>query len=90
MIYSLDEVAGRDKKNAIFERRLTNLPIGLGNGNAYQIYCLFSPDLTMHFEVDPTDQTWIVRSSGEGDHTLYKIPQTLMTYNQYNQDEILQ
>ena len=90
ILYELFTLAGTDKKDVKFVRRLSNLPIGLGKGNAYQVYCLFSPDFTMHFDVDPTDQTLIVRSTGEDEETIYKIPQTLITYNKLNADAILQ
>ena len=50
-----------DQKEVKYIGRLNNLPIGHCNGNAYQIYCLFSPDLRMHLDVDSSDQTWVVR-----------------------------
>ena len=46
MLYRLDNAQGTVstiEKKVVYQCRLTNLPIGLGNGNAYQLYCLFSP-----------------------------------------------
>ena len=60
-LYELVAQTGSDVKEAKYLRRLANLPIGHCNGNAFQIYCLFSPDLKMHLDVDSSDQTWVVR-----------------------------
>ena len=84
MLYRLENAPGSTsliEKKVVYQCRLTNLPIGLGNGNAYQLYCLFSPNLRMHFDVDRRDQAWVIREATEEKHIIRKIPKTLLAYN---------
>ena len=93
MLYKLENAQGTVstiEKTVKYKCRLTNLPIGLGNGNAYQLYCLFSPNLRMYFDVDRRDQAWVIKEASEDKQIVRKIPKTLLAYNKYNQDEILQ
>ena len=91
MLYRLENTLGTVDKTVVYKRRLMSLPIGYVNGNAYQLYCLFSPNLTMHFDVDPRDQCWIIRdATKDKPNRLRKIPQTLIAFNKWNPNQILE
>jgi len=53
------------------------------------MYCLFSPDLSKHLDVNPNDFTWIVREAATGE-VFFKVPPTFLTYNSKKPEQIMQ
>ena len=73
MLYELSKQYNTDEAEVNFINRVARLPIGLCNHDVFQLYCLFSPDLTLHLDVSPSDLTWIVREALTG-NVHFKIP----------------
>ena len=42
------------------------------------MYCLFSPDLTKHLDIDPQEQSWVIREARNNDRVICQIPNTLL------------
>ena len=76
------------KVNVIFKGRIPRLPIGLCDSDVLQLYSLFSPDLSRHIDMNPNDQTWIVREAITG-RVVFKIPPSFLTYNSSKPKQII-
>ena len=76
------------KVNVIFKGRIPRLPIGICDNDVLQLYSLFSPDLSRHIDMNPNDQTWIVREAITG-RVVFKIPPSFLTYNSSRPRQII-
>ena len=73
-VYELEAVGIKGiKRNLKFIGRMPRLPLGICDGDPFQMVCLFSPDFTMHLDIDPVDQTFLVRVADTG-KVHFKIP----------------
>ena len=87
-LYELVVMPSKHMK-VVFKCRLPRLPFGICNNDVFQMYSLFSPDLTKHLDVNPNDYTWIVREADTGD-VFFKVPPTFLTYNPKKPEQIMQ
>jgi len=56
-----------------FVKRLSRLPVNLAEFDAYNLYCLFSPDMKEYIDVDTQKKRFVVRNTESGSTTL-QIP----------------
>lgn len=69
----------RTKKcKASIDYIVPQVPVQLCDGDLFQLYCLFSPDLQYFIDIDPTERTWVVRNTND-DKIHFRIPLTFLT-----------
>ena len=53
------------------------MPKGILDRDFYQAYCLFSPDFSMHLDIDHVENKWIIRETYTGS-VFFRIPNTFL------------
>ena len=89
-IYKLKYVEGEPTfKRAVFVSEVKKLPFDAYDNDANQLLFMFSPDFLLHIDIDPVKKNWIVRDSIKGTIT-YRIPQTFLSYNPKEKNEVFE
>ena len=79
-IYEIKPEPGSIHTTARFIGDVMKLPFAAYDGDANQLFCMMSPDLSKHFDIDPIKKEWLIRDTYSGD-TLYRFNTDFLSFD---------